>query len=153
MSAVDTIEEAALLGITLRAVGDTIMFWPASAATPEFVARLREDKRHLLDYLHSDAYGLPTHEVHILLGWASTIAEQNIELDSPVRYSETRLRPVTTARVSHYARQYLQGIAFARMHQQVGSWDPWTSDWWRARERDGIEALSGLRAAMEARDG
>lgn len=152
MNPTDAIEEAASLGITLRVVGDAIHFWPASAATPEFVARLRQAKPHLLRYLRSDDPGLLPHEVHGLLGWASALAEEEIVLNTPIRYLEKRLRPVTTARVSHYARHYLRSIGFARLHREAGCWDPWSDDWWRARELDAVEALRGLRAAMGAHD-
>lgn len=94
-------------------------------------------------------------ERQALLAWASELAEQELELDTPVEYVEAPLRRVSTTRVSCYAAHYLKTIVAARLYQEHPHlcWGRWTPKWWREREKEALGALAALRAALEEQGG
>ena len=87
-----------------------------------------------------------------LLGWAGRLSEQDMELGTPIKYTEAPLRMVTTSRVSFYASHYLRAVSYARLSQRMGGWGTWTTWWWKEREDEALGALRALRDAMKARE-
>jgi hypothetical protein len=83
-----------------------------------------------------------------LLAWASELANQDAILVSPVRFNETPLRPLTTTRISFYARRYLRTVAAAELARHGLTWEPWTVEWHEDRAREAIESLENLRASL-----
>ena len=141
------IERAKEMGVTLRADGGTLRYYPKSRTPGDLVDALRQHKEEVLKYLSKySAYG-PTAS---LLGWASQFAQQDIVLEVPVTFVEAPLRRLTTAEVSSCVGKYLRIITRAQINQANGSWHPWTTEWWKGREEEAITALASLKQAIEA---
>lgn len=83
-----------------------------------------------------------------ILEWACRVAEADITLAQPIKYSEARLCTVVTTQISKYATMYLRTITSARVQRESGGWGLWTPEWWQKREDEAFEALSKLRQAM-----
>lgn len=84
-----------------------------------------------------------------LLGWASELSEQQLEVEEPVEFVERPLVPVYVRKLSAYAARHLWTINLARQNQVTGGWHPWTAEWWQERESEALGALHALREAME----
>ena len=137
------------LGITLRTYGDDLLLVPGSGVPPDLATMVRDRKAELMTYLSQQSESPPADpSTGELLAWASELAEQDLVIREPISYVEVPLRTVTTSRVSYQASHYLHTIASARLYQERGSWGAWTSDWWRQREEEAVQALSALRAAV-----
>ena len=61
--------QARQLGINLRVVGDRIRYRPKSAATPSFVAGLRQHKNEILGILFTEDTWPPSDAVDLLARW------------------------------------------------------------------------------------
>ena len=141
------IERAKELGVTLRADGGTLRYYPKSRTPDDLVDALRQHKEEVLAYLAKDSASGPAAS---LLGWASELAQQDVVLDAPITFVETPLRNLTTAEVSTWVARYLRTITRARINQATGGWHPWTAEWWKGREEEAVGALGSLRQAIEA---
>lgn len=91
---------------------------------------------------------LATLERQALLAWACDLAELDMVLPDCITFIEAPQRPVTTGRVSWYAREYLRTISFARLQQQSGGVGQWTTEWWKKRQGEAVGALEALRQAL-----
>ena len=143
--------QAEALGVKLSRSGNRIRYSPKSRTPTELVETLREHKEELLEYLSEHPDAVTDRDIELLLGWASELAESGLELNSPVTFFETALRPLTTTRVAYHARHYLCTIAHSRLQQKLGGWKPWTPQWWREREIEAIYALKALKSALDYR--
>ena len=73
-------------------------------------------------------------------------------LANPITYIEAPMRTITSIRASWYASSYLRSVALAQGYQISGSWNPWTTAWWKEREMEALRALSSLRDALQVRE-
>jgi hypothetical protein len=173
MNALEIVQQAQELGISLVIQGDRILYTPKSRTPIEFVAALRKHKQELLRYLSQqadDAFSVPAQnprnpgksdfqervenpETHHLLAWASELAEQDVVLPKPLTYVEAPLRTITTVRVSRYAAIYLRTMLLAQSNKRTGGRGTFTHDWWQRQEQEAIQALLALRGAMHAQGG
>ena len=154
LDALNVIEKAQELGISLQADGEYVYYRPEEAAPPEFVEALRQHKTELLAYYTREGGRLLDRSVineESLLAYATELSEHEMVLTIPVSYVEVPQRAVTTVRVSWYATHYLKTIISARHHQQHPGlcWGQWTPGWWQERELEAIGALNALRGAVE----
>ena len=106
-----------------------------------------------LSHLYSTYNGPNIPKPEDLLPWASELSERELVLKTRVSFVETPLRTITTERVSFYAALYLKTIAMARSNQDPDlCWGIYTPEWWKQQEQQALDALSGLRSALEQRD-
>jgi len=134
-------------GAALRARGDRLEVWGLDRLAPDLVDELKDRRSDLVKCLsHRDAEGRKTAQ---LLAWASELAEQELRLERPVRYTEAPRRMVSTIHASWYATQYLRTIALARQRIDSRRSTDWPPQWWREREEEGIAALRNLRTVLE----
>jgi hypothetical protein len=84
-----------------------------------------------------------------LLSWASDLAEQKLVLLEPVCFMEGPLCRVEVVKVSEYAAERLETIYYCRGWLEEGSgWGIFTHDWWTAREKEAMTALTNFREAF-----
>ena len=147
MEGITLLERARTAGLRVHADGETLIIRGPRRA--EHVAReLLQHKAEVLGQLRG--WSTPEPEVRNLLAWASELAEQALELDSPVDYMEARARHVTTDQISWYASRYLRTIATARLYTQHPRlcFGLGTPEWWQERQQEAMEALAAMKEAL-----
>ena len=147
MEGITLLERARTAGLRVHADGETLIIRGPRQA--EHVAlELLQHKAEVLRQLRG--WSTPEPEAQNLLAWASELAEQALELSTPVEYVEAPARHVTTDRVSWYASRYLRTVVEARHHQQNPSLcsGQWTPEWWQERQQEAMGALAALRTAV-----
>ena len=149
LDAASIVREVEERGIRLSVVDDKIRYSPKSQTPEELLDALKAHKVEVLAYLSGRSVDPSSDDTAALLAWASELADRELVLCRPLEYVEAPLRKVRTERVSWYATHYLKTIGFARMNQETGGWGTWPPDWWKDRENDALEALRGLRRALE----
>ena len=147
MEGITFLERARAAGLRVYADGETLIIRGPRRA--DDVAReLLEHKAEVLGQLRG--WSTPEPEIQNLLAWASELAEQALELPTPVEYIEAPARHVTTDRVSWYASRYLRTIATARLYTQHPRlcFGLGTPEWWQERQQEAMEALAAMKEAL-----
>ena len=112
----------------------------------ELIDELQGQKAKVLRHLsHSERLATSKGHAH-LFSWATELAEMDMVLFDPVRYTEAPERIVTTRQASWYAAHYLNLISDSRI--QLTRRDCWTPEYWRDRQEEAMGALEALRGAM-----
>jgi len=133
-------------GAALRVRGAQLEVWGLERLSADLVNELKDRKSDLVKRLvDRDAKGQGTAR---LLAWASELAEQDLAVETPVRFTDVPRHSVSTMHPSWYATQYLRTIVLARQEKEIRRWCHWTPEWWREREEEGIAALERLRRAL-----
>ena len=152
MDAAEVLAEAERRGVDVRCRGDRLIYRGSSSAlSPDFMESLRHCKPEILSILLEREAALWERKVATqqLLGWASKISEDEIVLQSPVRFNETPLRPLAVTEVSRFALGQLKLITQCRFQQQTDGLGRFRPEWWRAREEEALFSLASLKEAMD----